>query len=347
MSLPAAHPLSTANKRKSPPRSASHSTDDFVQMGNVSSVTPNNTDSSPSSSNKPPHIVTAGDVVHTADGVLFSTIKDHKLGLTLVWSDWTTRTITLYKNAYLSYGKKAGSKKANKEYPSDKQLFYLVGMEVKLMGDVVIDGSENDAEETVHGVVVKCRTLTGVETYIRCVLALHELNAFLGALQDVTGDESLALLQKQSLQHDASKTNVFRSSTNAVAHLVRRKMGLKLNHHSVMRHATARAMDKYDRRTKNEKIIAKRGAFKYLPVMGNNDLIHGSVWFTLGSVGIVFTAVFVVVNKYFQMLSDDDSALSRNEFVDSWILLAISGVFSTFGELLVAFVNQFVVVVSV
>jgi hypothetical protein len=46
-----------------------------------------------------------------------------------------------------------------------------------------------------------------------------------------------------------------------------------------------------------------------------------------------------VINKYDRFLSDDDSTLSETEFVASWILMLISGVFSTLGSL--AFVRAF------
>lgn len=58
-----------------------------------------------------------------------------------------------------------------------------------------------------------------------------------------------------------------------------------------------------------------------------------------GSVGIVFTSLAVVINKYDIFLSDDDSNLTKNNFVASWILMIISGVFSTLGSL--AFVRAF------
>jgi hypothetical protein len=55
-------------------------------------------------------------------------------------------------------------------------------------------------------------------------------------------------------------------------------------------------------------------------------------WFVIGSIGVVFTALGVVVNKYYIFLDDDDSTLSKQGFVASWVLMAISGLFSTLGK---------------
>lgn len=108
---------------------------------------------------------------------------------------------------------------------------------------------------------------------------------------------------------------------------------------SAMRRAITRAMDAHDRRSRYDRIIAKRGAMKWLPVLGSNDLIHGSWWFVVGSIGVVLTSVCVVVNKFDVFLGTDDSTLSDTGFTASWILLAISGVFSTLASL--AFVRAF------
>jgi hypothetical protein len=82
---------------------------------------------------------------------------------------------------------------------------------------------------------------------------------------------------------------------------------------------------------------------KSFPVVGDNDLIHGSWWFVIGSVGVTLTSLIVVVNAMEwhteQMLDNDDSQLPRPTFAASWILLTISGIFSTLGSL--AFVRAF------
>lgn len=52
---------------------------------------------------------------------------------------------------------------------------------------------------------------------------------------------------------------------------------------SIMRRSVAMEMDKFDKRTKIERIIARRGSFKTLPVLFSNDLVHGSWCVALSS----------------------------------------------------------------
>jgi hypothetical protein len=48
-------------------------------------------------------------------------------------------------------------------------------------------------------------------------------------------------------------------------------------------------------------------------------------------VGIVVTAAVVTANKYWPLLDNDDSTLNEGDYVGSWVLMAISGLFSTLG----------------
>ena len=52
--------------------------------------------------------------------------------------------------------------------------------------------------------------------------------------------------------------------------------GDELAHRSAMRHAVAKAMDMYDVRTVSERVVARRGAFRWLPVLFSSDLVHGA-----------------------------------------------------------------------
>jgi hypothetical protein len=99
-----------------------------------------------------------------------------------------------------------------------------------------------------------------------------------------------------------------------------------------MRRAVSRAMDKYDMRSKKERIISKRGTMKWLPVAGSNDLIHGSWWFVFGSFGVIITSVVIIQNKEKPFWNDDDSTLTPAEFDATWVLMCICGIFSTLGK---------------
>eukprot|EP01036_Dinobryon_divergens_P032404 gene32404-41983_t len=81
-----------------------------------------------------------------------------------------------------------------------------------------------------------------------------------------------------------------------------------------MRRSVAMEMDKFDKRSKIERIRARRGSFKSLPVYFSNDLVHGSCYFP-------------------EMLGDDDSTLSAFRFRASWLLMILGGVSFTLGSL--------------
>jgi hypothetical protein len=217
------------------------------------------------------HTIDVGEVAYEAENVMVSVLKDHKLGLALVWSSWSTRTISLYSNGYFKY-----SDKRHRKVMTQRHFFQLRGgLEVKLMGNIG-GGGEEDEDEYVNGVVVKCKTYDGIETYFRCILSQTQLQQFLQVLQEITGDESLSKLRLESLQQDVKRKAQQKPTTLIKQSL--RNMGIgKSRYSSVMRKATAKAMDKYDRRTTEQRILNKRRAFKSLPALGSNDLIHGSV----------------------------------------------------------------------
>ena len=69
---------------------------------------------------------------------------------------------------------------------------------------------------------------------------------------------------------------------------------------SSMRIATNDLIDSYyeDRISRKQRIISRRGAFKWLPVFFSNDLVHGSYWFLVGS---IFYTVISIVPVYMDL----------------------------------------------
>lgn len=112
---------------------------------------------------------------------------------------------------------------------------------------------------------------------------------------------------------------------------------------SSMRRAISRAMDRHERDTRGNILKTRRGTFKWLPLYsyGHSDLVIGSWFFVIGSIGAIFTSLIVILNRYYGFLGvfDDGAGLTKMEFVSSWVLLAISSFFSTVGSL--AFVRAF------
>ena len=91
--------------------------------------------------------------------------------------------------------------------------------------------------------------------------------------------------------------------------------------------------------TRQEVIIQRRGAFKWLPVLCSNDLVHGSWWFTWGSLITTFFSIYPLVQKYEMHRPQEDDLLPASDFDITWCMLIISGIFFTLGSL--AFVRAF------
>lgn len=251
-------------------------------------------------------------VIYQNDHLYFSAIRERNIRMAVVWKPWEPRTVRLTSEGVLSYQKP----KRKGDIPRHK-MFSCKDIEVTLMAD-----DERD-DVTDYGVIVRCHTMDHIESYFRCIMDESELDHFLNALKQVAEHHNIDTLVRSQLTIEKKKKRFY---------LLRSKQ-------SVMRRAVTRAMDKFDMRSKKERIISKRGAFKWLPVAGSNDLIHGSWWFVFGSLGAVITAAVILQNKETPFWNDDDSALPGPSFIATWVLMCISGIFSTLGSL--AFVRAF------
>lgn len=91
--------------------------------------------------------------------------------------------------------------------------------------------------------------------------------------------------------------------------------------------------------SRQEVIIMRRGAFKWLPVLFSNDLVHGSWWFVVGSFVSMVIAIVPIVQNYYQLYPQHDDALPRLDHDATWSLLIVCGFFYTVGSW--AFVRAF------
>ena len=291
-------------------------------------------------------------MIYSHDQLLFSSLGEKKFRFALVWKDWAPRCVRIHRNGTLSHARNAQVK----VLPT--HVMYLRNIEVTLMADASAmheeyadhdelqeEGAPRKTIEAEHGLMVKCYSADNIETYFRCVLSVSELDKFLSALMKATGEHNLTKLTTTQLTDITLSPSINRTQglpgasvmgnfAESIANTRPWNTSSKPTHvkkNSIMRRAIARAMDKYDQRSKLERVVTRRGAFEWLPVIGSNDLIHGSWWFVLGSVGVVGTTLVVIYNKYYLVLSDDDSTLTKSGFVVTWLLLCVSGIFSTLG----------------
>ena len=81
--------------------------------------------------------------------------------------------------------------------------------------------------------------------------------------------------------------------------------------------------------------VCTSGALSFLPVYFDNDLIHGSWWFVIGSILIIFFSIITLYNSYhnYDPLGEDDSHLSNQRYQAIWWCTLISGLFFTLGSL--------------
>lgn len=248
--------------------------------------------------------------IYKCENILVSALRDRKIGL--LWKDWSHRTVEIFSDGILHW------EKASRTKVLDQHILRLKKVEITLMTDTNIAN-----EEINTGVTMKCQTIQGSDTSIRLIFNQLELDKFLTAVRQVADDHNIERMANTKLDIEANKGFTFQIRANS----------------SIMRRAVTSAMDRQSRADRDSRIVAKRVVMKWLPVLGANDLIHGSWWFVIGSIGILLTCIVVIVNKYYEFLSDDDSTLNKISFVTNWILLAISGFFSTLGSL--AFVRAF------
>jgi len=255
------------------------------------------------------------EVLYRNDALMFSALRERKLRFALVWKAWKPRIVQIYSNGSISYSN------PNQTHIPRHKFFVLKKVHATLMTDESIAG-ETDIVNT--GVIIKCQTLDGIESYFRCIMNNKEIDAFFTAIRKVAEEHNLDQLKEGQLE--------VKPKRHSVLNLFRSKA-------SIMRRAATSAMDKYDKRTKRERIMSKRGAFKWLPILGANDLIHGSWWFVIGSIGMVITCSVVIRNKETPLMNDDDSTLPYSVFQASWVLMLLSSVCSLLGSL--AFVRAF------
>jgi len=106
---------------------------------------------------------------------------------------------------------------------------------------------------------------------------------------------------------------------------------------SVMRAATEEAppLTRAERRrTRRERISARRGAFRWLPIKFSNDLVHGSWWFVVGSIIATLIPIVPLINEYYPFWdTGGERSLPLLEDAATFGLLIASGFFFTLGSL--------------
>jgi hypothetical protein len=109
-----------------------------------------------------------------------------------------------------------------------------------------------------HGITVNCHR-NNIETSFRCILNEKQFKQFSEAVRHYIPDHTF---EEELKQVTPKQTQLIPTGTRITQ--------------SVMRQAIADAMSNNEKMTSREKILRRRGAFGFLPVLFANDLVHGS-----------------------------------------------------------------------
>lgn len=186
--------------------------------------------------------------------IMFTALRERKYLFSLMWKKWAPRTVKVYSDGTLTY---------THPYMTEAPLHHtlkLQNIEVTLLTDAALQAG---AEESSFGLNIKCQTLRGIDTYIRCILANKQiLDELLFAMKTVATTHNIDHLQRASLNVDQHRPTL--------------SVWAGMPKSSAMRRAVCRSIDYHHKKSLVEQIVNKRGVFKWLPVIGSNDLIHGS-----------------------------------------------------------------------
>jgi hypothetical protein len=82
-----------------------------------------------------------------------------------------------------------------------------------------------------------------------------------------------------------------------------------------------------------QRILRSRGAFKFLPVLCSNDLVHGSWWMVWGSLLSAIMPIVPLIDIYCPLFHDPEgTVLAEFGKALTWILCIISGICFTVGS---------------
>lgn len=261
-------------------------------------------------------------ILYSSPPVFYSKLSEKKLGLKLEWKDWRLRKLELRSDGSLLV--RILPSQLKKKQNSIRDKFILKDIIVS-----ELDSSKNI--EAVHqnpllkkeiGIVIKCHTPSNVPTEFRLILDEETKNQLYESIKIVSTSHNLNCIRMNSISQHYKETNISSSPTN-----------FSFLNQSSMRKAFTTAMDNYTSYNTHNKIIRKRGVLKFLPIYFNNDLVHGSWWFFIGSILFFISSLIILINSYNNMLGKDDTILSLQFYRVSWLLMIICAIFSILGSM--------------
>lgn len=235
---------------------------------------------------------------------LFSNLRDGKFEK--AWKPWSSRFLFISTDAILLY-------KLNPDTTPKRKLDLK---SIKVV-PIPMSGLESPVEINEIGILVECKE-SGYYAAFKCVMSFDEAELLLWALRKVAVEHNIDEYQPI---FDAAK-------------LAAREQVVAKGTRSNMRRSIAYRLDLHEKRSRHQRIVAKRGAFKWLPVAFTNDLVHGSWWYVIGSFFGVIFPIFVIVGNHdsrIQQFRNDDDLLFEFTYDTTWVLMMLSAIFFTLG----------------
>jgi len=197
--------------------------------------------------------------------MMFSALRDRKSLMTLKWKKWQSMNVKISAMGVLVYAKEATPRVVKGTFDVSHSVSITM-MEHNVSEEEQENSQQNGGDV---GIMVRVKDKNNVEERLRCILTMDDFALFNDALEKVAKVHKLdASLNATLYVHKTEKYYEKESNKNLKASS---RAGI-----SVMRRGIMMAMDKTDKRSRKERILAKRGALRWLPIHFRNDLVHGS-----------------------------------------------------------------------
>lgn len=185
---------------------------------------------------------------------IFSSLAEKTTGMGLKWTPWRSKTVVLSRDCFLIV----------KESPLDgeeSERYDLSTIKVTHMNQRAIEDKDNSTKDV--GLMLEVKTLTGHETRVRMIITQMQQAQFCEAIRSLFQED--LVIRQVSITSQVITTSQKSKRQQAISDST-----------SMMRSAIAMAMDEVDIRSKRERIVAKRGVMKWLPVFFSSDMVHGA-----------------------------------------------------------------------
>lgn len=282
------------------------------------------------------------DIIFLSNSIFYSKCRETNLGIQLDWKPWRLRKIEIDQYGILTVKLIDSESDSKKEIIREKYL--LDNVEITELYNsknnkereeryvwrtsFIGESIEEKDEENEVGLLVKCLTLTKFPTKFRIILNENDKNLFYSCIKKINKINNLDSIQLNSISSHFDSSSTSNSSNNYFPSL------FNASNQSLMRKAFSSAMDKYEYSERKKYILKKRGAFKFLPIYFENDLVNGSWWFLLGSIIYFIFSLLMFINTFDnKLIGEIDTILSTFRARAAWILMTICGLFFTLGSI--------------